>query len=45
LGGVGWLLSLSPPLATSVLALLMVVGILAEAPLMLWLLVMGVKQR
>ena len=43
LGGVGWLTFLYPPLATSLLTYLMVLGILAEVPLMLWLLVMGVN--
>ena len=43
LGGLGWLTFLSPPLATSLLTYLMVLGILAEVPLMLWLLVMGVN--
>ena len=43
LGGLGWLTFLSPPLATSLLTYLMVLGILAELPLMLWLLVMGVN--
>ncbi len=43
LGGLGWLTFLYPPLATSLLIYLMVLGILAEVPLMLWLLVMGVN--
>ena len=45
LGGLGWLTFLSPPLATSLLTYLMVLGILAEVPLMLWLLVMGVNAQ
>lgn len=43
LSGVGWLTFLSPPLAHHVLPLIEVVGILAEAALMLWLLVKGVN--
>ena len=45
LGGLGWLTFLSPPLAISLLTYLMVLGILAEVPLMLWLLVMGVNPQ
>jgi hypothetical protein len=43
LGGLGWLTFLSPPLAKSVLTEISVLGFFAEAALMLWLLVMGVK--
>ena len=45
LAGVGWLTFLSPPLANQLLTPLEVVGIVAEASLMLWLLVMGVNAR
>ena len=40
--GVGWLLFLAPPLATRILGPLEVLGFVAEAALMLWLIVMGV---
>jgi hypothetical protein len=43
LGGLGWLTFLSPPLANHLLTYLEVLGLLAEGPLMLWLLVMGVN--
>ena len=43
LGGLGWLTFLLPPLANHLLTPLEALGILAEAPLMLWLLVMGVN--
>jgi hypothetical protein len=43
LSGLGWLTFLSPPLANRLLTPIEVVGILAEASLMLWLLVMGVN--
>jgi hypothetical protein len=45
LGGVGWLTFLSPPLAHDLLTYLQVLGILAEGPLMLWLLVRGVNAQ
>jgi hypothetical protein len=43
LSGVGWLMFLSPPLATHFLPYIELLGILAEASLMLWLLVKGVN--
>jgi hypothetical protein len=43
LSGLGWLTFLSPPLANHLLTYIEVIGIIAEASLMLWLLVMGVK--
>jgi len=43
LSGLGWLMFLSPSLANYLLAYIEVVGIIAEASLMLWLLVKGVK--
>jgi hypothetical protein len=45
LSGVGWLTFLSPPLANDVLPYIEVLGILAEALLMLWLLVKGVNEQ
>jgi hypothetical protein len=45
LSGVCWLTSLSPPLAHYLLTPIEVIGILAEASLMLWLLVMGVNSQ
>jgi hypothetical protein len=45
LSGLGWLTSLSPPLAHYLLIPIEVIGILAEASLMLWLLVMGVNNQ
>ena len=45
LGGLGWLTFLYLPLATYLLSYLEVIGILAEAPLMLWLVVMGVNNQ
>ena len=45
LAGVGWLIFLAPPLANSLLTYLEVLGFLAEAALMLWLLVMGVNAQ
>lgn len=45
LAGVGWLTFLSPPLANQLLTPLEVLGIVAEASLMLWLLVRGVNSR
>jgi Domain of unknown function (DUF4386) len=43
LAGFGWLIFLSPPLANHLLTYLEVPGFLAEAALMLWLLVVGVN--
>ena len=43
--GLGWLTFLSPPLAGHLLTYLEVLGFLAEAALMLWLLVVGVNVR
>lgn len=43
LGGLGWLTFLYPPLANHLFTVLAVLGILAEGPLMLWLLVIGVS--
>ena len=43
LAGLGWLMFLSPRLANHLLTYIKVLGILAEASLMLWLLVKGVK--
>jgi hypothetical protein len=43
LAGLGWLTFLWPPLANSLLTPLEVLGVLAEALLMLWLLVRGVN--
>jgi hypothetical protein len=45
LAGLGWLIFLSPPLANQLLTPLEVLGFLAEASLMLWLLVMGVNSQ
>jgi hypothetical protein len=45
LAGLGWLTFLSPPLANQLLTPLEVVGFVAEASLMLWLLVMGVNAQ
>lgn len=42
LAGVGWLLFLAPPVATALMTVLEVLGFVAEASLMLWLLVRGV---
>src|SRR5947209_17247007 len=42
LAGLGWLLFLSPPLAALLLSYLEVLGILAEALLILWLLVIDI---
>jgi uncharacterized protein YhhL (DUF1145 family) len=42
LAGLGWLTFLSPPLASHLFTFLAGLGILAELPLMLWLLVIGV---
>jgi hypothetical protein len=43
LAGVGWLAFLSPTLAHYLTLYIEIVGILAEASLMLWLIVMGVN--
>ncbi len=43
LAGLGWLIFLVPPLAAFLFTYLEVLGILAEALLMLWLIVMGVN--
>ncbi len=45
LSGLGWLTFLSPPLASYVLAYIEIIGILAEAFLMLWLLLKGVNEQ
>lgn len=45
LAGVGWLTSLAPPLSSALLTYLELLGVLGEAPLMLWLLVMGVDSQ
>jgi Domain of unknown function (DUF4386) len=45
LAGVGWLTFLWPPLANALLTPIEVAGFVAEAALMLWLLVMGVNAR
>jgi hypothetical protein len=45
LAGLGWLTFLSPPLANQLLIPVEVLGILAEASLMLWLLVVGVNSQ
>jgi hypothetical protein len=44
-GGVGWLTYLSPPLANYLSPYSLAAGILGEASLMLWLLVMGVNAQ
>jgi hypothetical protein len=43
LSGLGWLMFLWPPLANHLLAYIEILGIIAEAALMLWLLVKGVN--
>jgi hypothetical protein len=43
LAGLGWLIFLYPPLAERLFAYIAIVGIIAEALLMLWLLVVGVN--
>lgn len=45
LAGLGWLTFLSPPLANQLLTPVEVLGFVAEASLMLWLLVMGVNSQ
>jgi len=43
--GLGWLLFMSPPIARDLSLCIEVLGVVAEATLMLWLLVMGVNVR
>jgi hypothetical protein len=43
IAGFTWLTFLSPPLANYLLTPIQVIGFLAEAALMLWLLVIGVN--
>jgi hypothetical protein len=43
--GLGWLSFLSPPLANQLLPFLEVLGVVAEAALMLWLLLIGVNDQ
>jgi hypothetical protein len=43
LAGLGWLIFLYPPLAGRLFACIAIVGVIAEALLMLWLLVIGVN--
>lgn len=43
--GLGWFLFLIPPLASSLLTGLEVLGFLGEVPLMLWLLTMGIDSQ
>lgn len=45
IAGLGWLIFLSPPLANQVLIYIEVPGFIAEAALMLWLLVVGVNSH
>jgi hypothetical protein len=45
LAGLGWLIFLYPPLAERLFAYIAIVGITAEALLMLWLLVVGVNSE
>jgi uncharacterized protein DUF4386 len=45
LAGLGWLTFLAPPLASQILTYIEVLGFLAEAALMLWLLVVGVNPQ
>ena len=45
LAGLGWLVFLAPPLAALLLTYLEILGVLAEALLMLWLLVIGVNVK
>ncbi len=45
LAGLGWLLFLSPSLANYIANAIEALGVLAEASLMLWLLVMGVNEQ
>ncbi len=43
--GVGWMLFLWPPLATSVYTAIVVVSASAEIPLLLWFLIFGVNSE
>src|SRR4029077_16547247 len=43
--GFGWFVFLVPPLASSLLTVLEVLGFLGEVPLMLWLLAMGINSQ
>jgi hypothetical protein len=43
LAGLGWLIFLYPPLAGRLFAGIAIVGVIAEALLMLWLLIIGVN--
>jgi len=45
LAGVGWLIFLAPPIANALLTYLEVLGFVAEAALMFWLLLFGVNLR
>jgi len=45
LAGIGWLTFLAPPVSTALLTYLEVLGVLGEAPLLVWLLVMGVNSE
>lgn len=45
LDGLGWVLFLSPPLATSLYSLIATVAALGELPLLLWLLVVGLNEQ
>jgi len=45
LAGVGWLIFLAPPIANALLTYLEVLGFVAEATLMLWLILFGVNVR
>jgi hypothetical protein len=45
LAGLGWLIFLSPSLPNSIANAIEALGVLAEASLMLWLLLMGVNER
>ena len=45
LAGVGWLIFLAPPIANALLTYLEVLGFVAEAALMLWLILFGVNVR
>ncbi len=45
LAGIGWLVVLAPPLASALQIPLEVLGFVAEASLMLWLLVMGTNSK
>jgi uncharacterized protein DUF4386 len=45
LAGFGWLTFLAPPVSSALLTYLEVLGVLGEAPLLVWLLVMGVNSQ